>query len=424
MVNKKVCGYNNAKEKYAEFGVDTEKAIVALEKVAVSLHCWQGDDVAGFEKPDAELSSGGIQVTGNYPGRARNVKELRRDLEQVLSYLPGKHRVNLHAIYGEFSGKRVDRDEIESKHYEGWVDWSRGLKNKVTGLDFNATLFSHPKAAAGFTLSSRDPGIRGFWVEHVKRCRRITQYFGESCGSTSIHNLWIPDGMKDFCVNRAGYRRDLKDSLDKIYKTKLPAKFVADAVEPKLFGIGSEMFVVGSHEFYLSYALKNNLLLCLDLGHYHLTESIGDKVSALLQFFPSVLLHVSRGVRWDSDHVVVSDDILHEVMHEIVRAGAVGRVIIALDYFDASINRIGAWVTGARAVLKTLLYALLEPVKQLQEYESRGEYYPRLALLEQMKAMPYNDIWEEYCCRKNVISEESRIIKEILAYEGKVLNRR
>jgi len=413
-------GYEIARGKYGRLRVDTDAALRKLAEKRVSLNCWQGDDVRGFEKPCAALSGGGIRVTGNYPGRARDVDELRMDMEKALSLIPGRHRVNLHAMYGEFGGRSVDRDQIEQEHFAGWIEWA---KRRNLGLDFNATLFSHPKADSGFTLSSKDPRIRDFWVEHVKRCREIAAWMGRELGSPCIHNLWIPDGMKDLCVDRGGYRAILKESLDEIYSVKYDPRYLRDSVESKLFGIGSESYVVGSHEFYLGYALSHNLMICLDLGHFHPTESIADKISSILQFSQELLLHISRGVHWDSDHVAVFDDQLREVGHEIVRNNALGRVHIALDFFDASINRVGAWVTGARAILIALLYALLEPTEKLVELEEEGNHSARLALLEELKTMPFGAVWDYYCLI-NDIPVGGSWISDVFQYERDVMSKR
>jgi L-rhamnose isomerase len=412
--------YAIAKERYAELGVDTEAALAALASRSVSVHCWQGDDVAGFEAPDAALSGGGIQVTGSHPGRARNPEELRSDLEKALSLVPGRHRLNLHAIYGEFGGVPVDRDAVAIEHFRGWIDWARERK---LGLDFNATLFSHPRADAGFTLSSKDAATRRFWIAHVRRCREIAAHMGADLDTPCIHNLWIPDGMKDQCVDRAGHRALLRDSLDAIYDRDASGGLMKDAVESKLFGIGSESFVVGSHEFYLGYAMEKGLLPCLDLGHFHPTESVADKISALLPFFPELLLHVSRGVRWDSDHVVILDDPVREVALEIVRADALDRVHLALDFFDASLNRVGAWVTGIRATIKALLFALLEPTERLRALETEGDYLGRMALLEELRAMPFGAVWDHHCARSGV-PVRGAWIEPVRDYEKQVLSNR
>lgn len=412
--------YDLAKKQYAALGVDTEEAIARLKTIPLSLHCWQGDDVGGFESPDAELSGGGIQVTGNYPGKAKSIEQLRSDLEKVYSLVPGKHRLNLHASYGEFGGERVERDAIEPKHFAGWVEWAKKLG---IGLDFNGTFFSHPYAEDGFTLSSKDEKIRSFWVEHAKRSREIAAYFGKELGTPCILNTWVPDGGKDFTVDKMGYRAQLKRSLDEIFSVEYPKEYMRDAVETKLFGIGSEAFVVGSHEFYMNYAAESGKMVCLDLGHFHPTEQIADKISSMMLFHDELLLHVSRPMRWDSDHVVVlNDDILY-LTQELVRCGKIDSIHIGLDFFDATLNRIGAWVTGTRATLKGLLLALLEPTATLIAYEEAGNYYGRLGLLEQLKSMPFGAVWDEYCRREDV-SLESTIISEVLTYEEEVLKGR
>ncbi len=412
--------YNLAKEKYAEMGVDTEKAMDALNKISISLHCWQGDDVGGFESPDSELEGGGIQVTGNYPGKAGTVDELRKDAEKAFSLIPGNHRFNLHAIYGEFGGKQVDRNEITEEHFKGWVDWAKDIDVK---LDFNATCFSHPKANDGFTLSNKDESIRQFWIDHVIQCRAIASFMGGELGSDCIHNLWIPDGMKDIPVDRWTHRELLKNSLDEIYSTMFHPGAVKDAIESKLFGIGSESFVVGSHEFYLGYALANKKIICYDLGHFHPTESIADKISSTLQFVDELLLHVSRGVRWDSDHTVILNDDVKAVAEEIVRANALKRVHIALDFFDASLNRIGAWILGTRATLKAFLLALLQPNDKLKQAEENGDYFARLALLEEMKTKPFGAVWDYYCL-KNDVAVGQGLISEVHQYEKEVTGKR
>ena len=413
--------YKLAKNKYKEdFGVDTDKVLDQLEKISISLHCWQGDDVGGFEKPGAELGGGGIVATGNFPGKARSVIELRNDYEKVLSLLPGNYRVNLHSIYGEFEDKTIERDQIEPKYFQGWIDWAK--ENDVK-IDFNATPFSHPKADDGFTLSSKDPEIRNFWIRHCKKAREISAYIGKELGSPCIFNIWIPDGMKDVTVDRYGYRQLLKKSLDEIFKEKVDKNHVKDCVEGKLFGIGSEEFVVGSHEFYLSYAIKNNIMLCLDMGHFHPTENVGEKIPAILPFLDEILIHVSRGVRWDSDHVVIVKEDLMSLSHEIVRAKALDRVHLGLDFFDASINRIGAYVIGARSTLKALMIALLEPWDMLREVEESGNYFKRLALLEEIKSMPHGAVWDYYCQKKGVPIGNSWI-DEVLTYEKDVLRKR
>ena len=406
-----------ARDRYAELGVDAAQALERLGRVPLSIHCWQGDDVGGFETPEARLSGGGIQVTGGFPGRARTLAELRQDIEKVMSLLPGRHRLNLHAIYGDFAGRRVDRDQIEPGHFQSWVQWAEtnGVK-----LDFNCTCFSHPKAEAGFTLSSKDEAIRSFWIEHVKRCRRISAYMGEKQGEPCIHNLWIPDGAKDLTVDRFGYRRLLTRSLDEVYREQLPASAMKDAVESKLFGIGSESFVVGSHEFYMGYALSRGKLLCFDLGHFHPTESVADKISSIFCFVEEILLHVSRPVRWDSDHVVIMNDDVRSLFEEVVRSGQLANTHVGLDFFDGSINRVGAWVVGSRATLKSLLFALLEPRQMLVSFEEQGDLFARLALLEEVKALPIGAVWDAYCA-ENDAPLDREIIGEIQTYQKRVI---
>ncbi len=384
--------YAQAKERYAALGVDTEKALAALEKVAISLHCWQGDDVGGFENPGGELT-GGIAATGNYPGKARSADELRRDLDVAYRLLPGSHRLNLHAIYLE-SDKPVERNAIEPKHFSAWLDWA---KEKGHGVDFNPTCFSHPLANDGFTLSHRDPAIRQFWIEHCIASRKIGDYFGKELGTPAVTNIWIPDGYKDTPADRTTPRRLLLEALDTVLAEKLSHNL--DAVEPKLFGIGSESYVTGSMEFYTGYAVSRKVLLTLDSGHFHPTETIADKISSVLIYLDEILLHVSRGVRWDSDHVVTFNDDLQAIAQEIVRADALNRVHIGLDYFDASINRIAAWTIGARNTLRALLNALLEPRQMLNQFEADGDFSSRLALQEELKVMPAGAIWDFYCLK-------------------------
>ena len=387
------------REAYGLLGVDSEAALGILARTPISVHCWQGDDVGGFESSSAGDPGGGLAVTGNYPGRARTAEELRADLEKVFSLVPGKHRLNLHAFYLETGGKKVDRDQIETSHFQGWIDWAKSLG---LGMDFNPTCFAHPKAADGFTLAHRDPGIRAFWIEHAKRCRTIGADIGRALGSTCMVNVWIPDGYKDLPVDRAAPRQRLIESLDAIFAEKLPEKEEIDAMECKLFGIGSESYVAGSHEFYLGYAVSRQKAVCLDAGHFHPTETLADKISSVLLFVPRLLLHVSRGVRWDSDHVVILDDPTRAVMEELVRGDFLSRTSIGLDYFDASINRVAAWVIGIRATQKALLLALLEPSKQLREAEADGNLTARLALLEEAKSLPWGAVWDEFCRRHNV----------------------
>ena len=412
--------YELAKKQYATLGINTEDVLKKMNEVVLSLHCWQTDDVGGFETPGAVLSGGGIQATGSYPGKANSITEMRNDLEKVFSLLPGKQRLNLHAIYGEFDGKIVDRDQIEVKHFQGWIDW---CKSHEIGMDFNATCFSHPKAADGYTLSSKNEDIRKFWIEHVKRCRQIAAEIGKQLGTPCIHNTWIPDGSKDIPIDRSGHRILLKKSLDETMAISYPKKFMKDAVESKLFGIGAESMTVGSHDFYLGYAIKNNILICLDNGHFHPTEQIGDKISAVLQFVDEILLHITRPVRWDSDHVVTLNDDVQLIAAEIIRNNYLSRVNIGLDFFDASINRIGAYVVGARSTQKAFLFALLEPTKKLLEYEVKGQHFERLALLEELKSKPFGAVWDYYCLLEGVPVGED-YIDEIQKYEKEVLSKR
>jgi L-rhamnose isomerase len=381
------------------------------------LHCWQGDDVVGFEGLGQDIG-GGLAVTGNYPGRARTPDELRSDLEQALSLIPGKHRLNLHASYGEFGGKKVDRNEIQVEHFQGWIDWA---KARGMGFDFNPTFFAHEKAVDGFTLSHRDPHIRDFWIEHGVLSRRIGAEMGKQLGTPCVTNVWIPDGMKDMPVDRKGPRERLTEALDTVFAEKLDPACGLDAVECKLFGLGSESYVVGSHEFYLGYAISRNKLLCLDSGHFHPTEVISDKLSAVLNYLPEILLHVSRGVRWDSDHVVLLTDELHAIAQELVRGDFLQRTHIGLDFFDASIHRVAAWVIGTRCMLKALLMAMLEPIEELQRYEMSEDYTSRLALLEELKTLPFGAVWDYYCLTADVpvgidwIAEVKRYERDVTA---------
>jgi len=411
--------YEIAKEQYAAIGVDTDAAIEKMKDVNISLHCWQTDDVGGFETSDGELS-GGIQATGNYPGKASTIAEMKADLEKVLSLLPGKQRLNLHAIYGDFQGENVDRNEIEIKHFQSWIDW---CKKQEIGMDFNATCFSHDRAADGYTLSSKNEENRKFWVEHVKRCRAISAEIGKQLGTPCIHNTWIPDGSKDIPVDRNGYRTLLKKSLDEALATEYPKEYMKDAVESKLFGIGVESMTVGSHDFYLGYAIKNDTLICLDNGHFHPTEQVGDKISAVLQFVNEILLHVTRPVRWDSDHVVTLNDDVQLIASEIIRNDFLDRVNIGLDFFDASINRIGAYVTGTRAAQKAFLIAALEPAKKMLELEEAGKNFERLAMMEELKTMPFSAVWDYYCMIEKVPIGMNYIGK-IQQYEEEVLSKR
>jgi len=412
--------YASARERYAQWGVDTENALTRLQSIAISLHCWQGDDVGGFEIQAGGLAGSGLQVTGAYPGRARNVEELRADLRQAFALIPGRHRVNLHAMYGEFGGKAVDRNEIEPEHFRGWEEWARGLSLKI---DFNATCFAHSKAASGSTLSSKENGIRKFWVDHVKCCRKIASSIGREQKTPCLHNLWIPDGSKDIPADRWGARAALRKSLDEIFEIEYSPQQMKDSLESKLFGIGSESFVVGSHEFYMGYAFTRGKILCLDMGHFHPTESVADKISAILPFSGEILLHVSRGVRWDSDHVVLLNDDVRDLAAEIVRSQALDRIHIALDYFDASMNRIGAWVLGARSLLKGLLIALLEPAEKVRELDAGSRALARLSLFEELKALPFGAIWDYHCLRAGVPPADEWL-REVDAYERRVLSKR
>jgi len=410
--------YNAARERYAELGVDTDRATERLCRIAISLHCWQGDDVGGFERCEG-VSSGGILATGAYPGKARTADELRADLKKAMSLIPGKHRVNIHAMYAQ-TKRKVERNELRPEHFTGWIDWA---KANGLGMDFNGTFFAHPKAESGFTLSSSDEGIRRFWVEHGIVCRRIGAHIGKELGTPCVTNLWIPDGFKDIPADRKGPRGRLKESLDEIFAKKINRKWLLDSVESKLFGIGSESYVVGSHEFYMGYAIENKLLLCLDTGHFHPTEVVSDKISSVLTFLDQILLHVSRGVRWDSDHVVILSDELRAIAEEIVRGDYLERVHIGLDFFDASINRVAAWVTGTRCMLKALLLALLEPTKNLRQMEKAGDYTSRLAMLEELKTLPFGAVWDYYCQKRDVPTGPDWL-KEVKDYEARVTNLR
>lgn len=411
--------YSLAREQYAAWGVDTDKAIAALAKIPISLNCWQGDDVGGFES-NAGLTGGGIQATGNYPGKARSAGELMDDLDVVFSLLPGKHRVNLHAIYADYEGLRVPRDELAPKHFKSWIDFA---KEQKIGLDFNPTCFSHPMAADGFTLASRDKGVRQFWIRHCIASREIGAAIGKALKNPCVTNVWIPDGYKDTPADRLAPRLLLEKSLDTIFADTISPKFNLDAVEGKLFGIGSESYTVGSHEFYLGYALQNKKLLCLDAGHYYPTETITDKITSVLCHLDEILLHVSRGVRWDSDHVVILDDSLRDIAREIVIHGFAPRVHIGLDFFDASINRVAAWVIGTRSMIKALLIALLEPTAILRAAEESGDYTSRLALMEEIKTLPVGAVWDHYCEKHDVPAGRGWLDK-VKAYEKDVLSKR
>jgi L-rhamnose isomerase len=408
--------YDMARARYGEAGVDCDAAVKRLAGVPISLHCWQGDDVEGFEKFGTGLG-GGLAATGNYPGKAKTPDDLRKDAARALSLIPGTHRFNLHASYGEFGGKVVDRDEIGPEHYAGWIDWAKAMG---IGLDFNPTYFSHPKAADGFTLAHTDKAIRQFWIDHGIACRRVGAAMGKALGKPCVTNLWIPDGMKDTPIDRVGPRARLTESLDAIYAEAISPSLNLDAVEGKLFGIGCESYTVGSHEYYFGYALSRKKLLTLDTGHYHPTETVTDKISAVLAFLPEILLHVSRGVRWDSDHVVLLNDDLEALAYELVRGNFLERTHIGLDFFDASINRVAAWTIGTRNMIKALLKALLEPVTTLRKAEAAGDYTSRLALLEEYKTLPFGPVWDYYCLTSNV-PVGAAWLAEIKTYEKEVL---
>ncbi|MCM3477422.1 MULTISPECIES: L-rhamnose isomerase [Bacillaceae] len=410
-----VRNYEVAKERYAEIGVDTEEALKKLQDMKISVHCWQGDDVKGFLNPNGELT-GGIMATGNYPGAARTPEQLRQDLEKAYSLIPGKHKLNLHAIYLD-TDEKVDLNEIEPKHFTAWVDWA---KEQGLGLDFNPTFFSHPMFKDGFTLASPDKEVRDFWVEHGKRTRKIAEYFGKEIGQTSINNFWIPDGFKDNPVDTLAPRQRLMEALDEIFAEQLNEDFTQEAVESKLFGIGAEAYTVGSHEFYMGYGISRNKLVCLDAGHFHPTEVISNKLSALSLFSKGILLHVSRPVRWDSDHVVIMDDELQAIAREIVRNNLLERTNIGLDFFDATINRIAAWVIGTRNTQKALLRALLEPTAFLKQKELEGDFTTRLAYTEELKDFPFGDVWN-YFCVKNNVPVGFDWFKEVQQYEKEIL---
>lgn len=410
--------YAEAKARYAQAGIDTEAVIKALDAIPVSMHCWQGDDVAGFEFPDAALD-GGIQTTGNYPGKARNAEQLRRDADVAMSLIPGKKRFNLHAIYLD-TDEKVDRDQIEPKHFSRWIDWA---KTKDIGLDFNPTCFSHPKFVDGMTLAHPDPDIRAFWIDHCIACRRISDSFGEALGTPASMNIWVPDGMKDMPADRQAPRQRLLDALDQIVNADVPNKHHMVAVEGKLFGIGAESYTVGSNEFYMAYAVSRKTALCLDAGHFHPTEIVSDKITALMPFIDDILLHVTRSVRWDSDHVVLLDDETQAIANEIVRNKLEKKVHIGLDFFDASINRIAAWVIGTRNMKKALLRALLDPVDTLRQAEKDLDFTTRLALMEEQKSMPWSAVWDHYC-EQSGVGVGADWLKTVKQYEADVLTAR
>lgn len=422
MKNKELIkkAYELAKIQYGALGVDTDAVLEQMKEVKISLHCWQTDDVGGFETADSKLGGGGIQVTGNHPGKAKNIEQMRADLTKVMTLLPGKHRLNLHAIYGDFGGEFVDRDQIEIKHFQGWIDWA---KEHGIGLDFNPTCFSHPLADGGYTLSSKDEKIRKFWVEHLKRTRAIAAEMGKQLGSPCVNNVWIPDSSKDTPIDRNGHRTLLKKSLDEAFAIKYPKEHLLDAVESKLFGIGGESMTVGSHDFYLGYAIKNDILISLDNGHFHPTEQVGDKISACLQFVDNVLLHLTRPVRWDSDHVVTLNEEIQLIASEVVRNNFLDRVKIGLDFFDGSINRVGAYVVGTRASLQAFMIAMLEPTKKLLEMEEKGQNFERLAYLELLKTRSFGAVWDYYCLVNNVLVGED-YIADVQKYEQEVLLKR
>ncbi|MBS4207835.1 L-rhamnose isomerase [Bacillus sp. FJAT-50079] len=411
--------YQYAKQVYEKWGINVDEVLETLKRVPISIHCWQGDDITGFEVNASELS-GGIDVTGNYPGKARNPEELRQDLEKALSLIPGQHRINLHAIYAETNGEVVERDKLEPKHFEHWVKWA---KEHGLGLDFNPTLFSHPKAEDGLTLSHPNPEIREFWVNHCIASRKIGEYFGKELNTPCLTNIWIPDGFKDMPSDRLTPRKRLKESLDQIFAVDVDENYHIDAIESKLFGIGSESFVVGSHEFYYGYALKNNKLCLLDTGHFHPTETVSNKISSMLLYSDKLALHVSRPVRWDSDHVVALDDELREIALEIVRNDALDKVMIGLDFFDASINRVAAWTIGTRNMIKALLYALLTPNDYMKKLQDESKFTERLALIEEFKTYPFGAIWDYYCEQQGVPVRENWL-EQIRTYEQEELLKR
>lgn len=407
--------YAIARERYAEYGIDTEKVLAQLQDFHLSMHCWQADDVAGFEST-GDLT-GGIQATGNYPGKARNIDELRADILKAKTLIPGTHRLNIHEIYGDFQGKKVDRNECGVEHFQSWIDWG---KENNTKLDFNSTSFSHAKSG-NLTLSNPDRSIREFWIEHTKRCRDIADAMGKAQDDPCMLNVWVHDGCKDVSVNHSLFRRLLKESLDEIFAE--PKEHMKDCIEGKVFGIGLESFTVGSHDFYTAYAAKNGKIPTIDTGHYHPTESPADKVSALLQFVPELMLHVSRPIRWDSDHVTIMDDNTLDLFSEIVRADALDRVHYGLDYFDGAINRIGAYVVGSRAAQKCMLRALLEPKELISKYELDDRHFEVLAILEECKALPWNAVYDEFC-ERNGVPVGTAFIDEVLKYEKEVTSKR
>lgn len=409
--------YESAKELYSKIGIDTEEALKKLSSLPISMHCWQGDDIDGFEE-NCELS-GGIATTGNHFGKARNPEELMADIDEALKLIPGKHKINLHAIYA-ITDEPVSRDKLKPEHFRKWIDFA---KERGLGIDVNPTLFSHPMAADGLTLSHPDEKVRRFWIDHCKAMRKIGEYCGRELGITCVNNIWIPDGYKDIPADRLGPRQRLKDSLDEILAEKIDHRYLVDTVESKVFGIGVESYTVGSHEFYMNYAAKNDCICLLDNGHYHPTEVVSDKIPSMLLFSDKIALHVTRAVRWDSDHVVIFDDELKEIAKEIVRCNALDRVLIALDYFDASINRVAAWVIGMRNMQKALLYALLTPHASLKEMQDNGNFTKLLAMQEELKFYPFADVWDEYCARNNVPVREDWY-SQAEEYETNILSKR
>ena len=412
--------YHQAKKAYSEIGVDTDEALQKISELPISIHCWQSDDISGFENSALTSKTGGIQVTGNYKGKARDIGEVRADLEKVLSLVPGKHRVNLHAIYGDFGKDLVDRNEIKIEHFQSWIDWAKKLQ---IGLDFNPTCFFHPFADSGFTLSNTDKEIRDFWIAHIKRCRKIAAEMGKQLGTPTILNIWIPDGAKDIPIDRNGHRDILRKSLDEIFKDEYPQEYVKDSLESKLFGIGAEAMTVGSSEFYLGYAIGNKKLLCIDNGHFHPTEQVGDKISSILQFLKEINVHLTRSIRWDSDHVTTFNEDIILIAQEIIRNGFLQRTHISLDYFDASINRIGAYVTGIRASQLAFLYAMLEPTEKLKTIEKEKKNFQRLAYLEVLKSMPFGAVYDYFCLVKKVPVAKD-YIADIEQYEKQVISKR
>ncbi len=420
MVNSIENQYAIAKERYAEHEVDTDKAIKTLKDIAISINCWQGDDVAGFEKENSALGGGGILVTGNFPGKPRNIDEFRKDAEKAFSLIPGKKKFALEAMHGDYKGRLEGRDKIEIKHFISWVEWAKALN---VGIDYNPTLFSHDYTEDGRTLSAINEKIRKYWVEHVVRSREICNFIGKELKQVCFNNIWIPDGSKDITVNRLKHRMQLLKSLDEIFAKKYPDENMQDSLEPKLFGIGVESYTVGSLEFYLCYAVKNGLQITLDTGHLHPTEVVSDKISAVIPFVKGVQLHVTRGIRWDSDHVPIITEELVAIMQEIVRANALNKVFIGTDYFDASMNRVGAWALGARSILKALLFALLEPTEKIRKYEEEQNYFARLTMLENLKSMPWGDVWN-YFCEINNTPTDDKLIEQVMSYENEVLRKR